>query len=121
MIMDCNKTEIYLKELGRMCKRTTDCDGCLIRGLEKDEYESCIIIQARETAKCIAIVQKWSDEHSPKTMLKDFYEKYPNAPISSDGTPMVCAGMIYRGANYICTNANGDCTKCWDCPMPEVE
>lgn len=36
-----------------------------------------------------------------KTMLEDFYEKYPNAPIDFDGTPIMCPS--YVGLKNYCT------------------
>ncbi|MFA7255982.1 MAG: hypothetical protein WC047_00190 [Kiritimatiellales bacterium] len=50
-----------------------------------------------------------------KTMLDDFLEKYPNAQLWVDGTPKVCAGVLYANKKPLC---NGErCVDCWNKPL----
>jgi hypothetical protein len=50
------------------------------------------------------------------TFKEDFYNEYPNAPVSADGCPYLCpwhAGYVPRGDCQL------DCVKCWNREMPE--
>lgn len=58
-------------EMARMCDAHTGCKGC-----PADKFGKCNIIDI--TPELIDAVQKWSDEHPPKTYVQDFREKFPN-------------------------------------------
>ena len=99
--IDCRITENYLRESERMLAS--------MHTLQVYDHE--ISIQER-----IDMVQKWSDAHQPKTLLEDFYEKFPDAPRGSDGYPRTCAEYIYgENKNSLCGDES-DCRKCWDMP-----
>lgn len=115
--MDCSKIENYLRELSRMCDHE-GCEDCLIDELG---YGSCIDTQAKFTAKCIAIVQRWSDEHPPKTYAQDFFEKFPNAPTWDEGHPKACLLLVYGGEAVTGRCESIPCSECWNRPIPEVE
>ena len=46
----------------------------------------------------------------------DFFEKFPNAPRSSDGIPQTCWGHVYGDGRYCPSDA---CTECWNREMKE--
>lgn len=65
----------------------------------------CHDFQAKYPDEAIAIVQKWSDEHPPKTYRDDFFEKFPGAVKDKDGYPLFAPDYIYnkdlfRGMNH---------------------
>lgn len=53
-----------------------------------------------------------------KTMLEDFLEKYPNAPINDKGLPAPCPRDLgyEKDAFYDCSL----CNACWNRPVPPV-
>ena len=49
---------------------------------------------------------------SIKTMLEDFFEKYPKATLEADGTPIICPHNLgYEKFNECDT---GNCVECWN-------
>ena len=119
--MDFTKTENYLKEKYRICKKTK-CSECPLSSYNNGKNIPCDNFQTTHTKKAIEIVQKWSDEHPPqKTILSDFLEKYPNALLNDDGIPeKICPsdlGLEDSYGKYICT----DCSYCWNQPLQESE
>lgn len=99
--MDCSVTENYFAEKARMTRATKS-------NLEKTYPE-----------KAVSLVQRWSDEHQPKTYLSEFLINYPNAPLANDGTPMLCPSKLGLKAMDGCIkiNRNCDCVKCWNQPI----
>ena len=62
------------------------------------------------------IVDKWVTEHPVKTYAMDFFEKFPDAPRTTNGNPIPCIGAIYsefRDINCL----EGGCSECWNCEM----
>lgn len=53
-----------------------------------------------------------TEEHSAKTYLQDFFEKFPKAPKGEEGTPKICPHQIYPeiSADDRCPE---DCLRCW--------
>lgn len=51
-----------------------------------------------------------------KTYLEDFLEKFPNAPMESEGEPAACRRGIYSGGPMSCRM---ECRECWNEVMPE--
>lgn len=64
--------------------------------------------------EAIAIVEKWAEEHPQKTMLMDFLEKYPNAPLRWDSIPCACPWALGYEEKRKCTNS---CKDCWNRPL----
>ena len=51
-----------------------------------------------------------------KTRLTDFSEKYPNANLQKDGTPLFCVVCLgYEGGRCDKTT----CADCWNTPLEE--
>ena len=107
--MDCNDTKTFLSEWYRMCRCFIDRDN------EKNcpvgiGCGGCRLLAITEPEKMISIVQRWSDTHQPKTQLRVFLEKFPNATIGNGGYPAACAGNIF---GHQCKYGD-DCSVCWD-------
>lgn len=64
----------FFKEAKRMC-RVIDCEKCPFRG------EECGLIGADNFEERIAAVEKWAEEHPPKTRQSEFLKMFPNALI----------------------------------------
>ena len=127
-MIDCTKTTNYFSEKKRMgrqasgvCKlRCTDCPMGMRNngiGVTCSDFESSYPEQA------IEVVQKWSDEHPPKTFLTEFLKNYPNAELDH-GVPKVCLKKL--GAVSGCAKTKkGDlyisCYRCWNQPIEDGE
>ena len=113
----------YMKIKRRMTQASEDdtcsldCHVCPL-GLYKNGYScNCRRLELIYPEKAESIVKKWAEEHPQKTIIQDFYEKYPNVMINTDGTPPMCVLSIgYKGID----NCNhGSCVDCWNQPLPE--
>lgn len=101
-----------IKDLKRMCEYYSDCEDCplYVNCSRPDNFSD-------DTDE---IVDEWVKEHPVKTYAMDFFEKFPNAPKNSDGTPDVCIRCIYSEfdkPDYDCVNVS--CEKCWNQEMKE--
>ena len=123
--MDCSKTINFLHELKGLCDSR---DGCVA---DADNKEDCPMfgicedaltrIGAEDVEAAIEIVQKWSNEHSQKTYIQDFLEKFPKAQIDSDGSPFACRKKLYGGVrpNDKRCDRREACKNCWNETMEE--
>ena len=123
-MIDCKKTENYLKERRRMCERN-QCDECSLGSNSNGTYKPCRVFENDYPSTAIGLVQKWSNENPQRTLLTDFLEKYPKTELNSDGYPsdiVPCSlGLIKR--KDICKNMclyfydkGHPCYDCWNTP-----
>ena len=79
--------------------------------------------QVATVYKAVRIAETWDDEHSKKTRVEDFKEKFPDAEIDCDGTPKkirpiqlgYCKGTTCdQCGKYVFSNR-----KCWEQPLEE--
>ena len=98
-----------IKDLKRMCNNYPKCENCPM-----SEY-MCALVDLPDNVD--GIVDKWVAEHPAKTYAMDFFEKFPNAPKSVDGTPKACWQNVYGDGKYC---AYDMCTDCWNREMEEV-
>lgn len=104
------------------------CKDCPIWRNRPDKSEGCGIFLRKYPEKAISIVEKWSAEHPQKTLLQDFLEKYPKAPIEDDAFPAVCPFQLgyetesEKDKNGYCeSTARDSCRRCWNRPLEEEE
>lgn len=89
-----------------------ECDDCPMLGASR----KCI----NAVEESVDIVEKWSKEHPIKTILADFLEKHPNAPLDNNGVPRLCPKHLgYEGEYADCHGLH--CVECWNRPLEEVE
>lgn len=107
----------FMKERRRMCNYYSRCFECP-RAIEEMSDE--------ELENFVNTVEQWSKEHSPKTRLQDFMEKYPNAEVYPDGQPVICCARL--GYREYCGKSLDDnregfkvCFNCWNMPVEEDE
>jgi len=115
--MDCNKTEVFLKERGRMCESSV-CSGCKLSSRNNGRKLDCREFQSKYQKETIAIVQEWSDSHQPKTRKDVFFEAFPNADRHDYNAPTVCTRRIF-GYDAI-GECISDCVECWNTPIEDA-
>ena len=108
-------TLLFAKELRRMCEAHPGCKDCPSANIR------CTCIK-NITPELIKVVQKWRDEHSPKTYAQDFRAKFPKCAWNDDGNRprAACVNAVYRGV-YDCIREDGICSLCWNEPMKEED
>ena len=76
-MIDCSKTANYLSEKLRMTKKTktglckTKCSDCPLCNDNNGKGLSCATFEMYYPEKAISAIQRWSDEHPPKTYLSE--------------------------------------------------
>ena len=110
----------FVKEYKRIIKKycpTTDeanccpCpDNCPLYG------QVCVIdlshIDYISIQQLVNTVERWSKENPKKTMLQDFFERFPDAPRDRNGAPKCCPYECGYIDNNKCFGAN--CFLCWN-------
>ena len=125
-MIDCSKTEGYFIEKKRMSKVTNSgvcqvqCKECPLGSRNNEAGMCCTEFEMYYPEKAVKAVQKWSDEHPPKTFLTEFLKNYPNAELDH-GVPKTCLKKL--GAVSGCAKTKkGDlyisCYSCWNQPIP---
>lgn len=128
-MIDCLKTENYFAEKVRMTKKhklnggayicELNCTECPLSSLNNGTTDNmaCSDFEIFYPEKAVAIVQKWSDEHSQKTYLSEFLKHYPNAQLNDAGLPTTgCPYRLGLIGDEECKK-NRDCVKCWNQPI----
>lgn len=122
----------FLKERKRMCEanydRETMCSGCCAYDPEGDRNTCKVlrgVVRKQTTLEdfniAVAIVEKWSEEHPLKTLMDDFFEKFPNAPRDKDdGTPTFCPEEVGYEKEKDVNLCRTSCLKCWARSLKEV-
>lgn len=113
----------FLKAWKRMCDSTSELDGLhncekCIWGGARSWAGTCQKDMVDEPEEAVAIAQKWAEEHPVKTMLMDFFEKFPKAERELSGLPTNCPDTLY-GVDQMCIEADMPCFKCWNRPLEE--
>lgn len=111
----------FIKEYRRMCNKYIYSDAC-----GEDCSRECTLYGEHCDLSCndmdandvVYRVQQWSQGHPQKTMMQDFFEKFPNAPKEEDGTPIdicpsYCGYTDEPNSLSICEKFNNNCFKCW--------
>ena len=113
-------------EAFKTVKRMCDIDHCLTCPLSIDNNntkEHCYDFMMAYPEKAEEILTKWAEEHPQKTILQDFLEKYPNAPLNEYGIPRTCPNSLgYTDWDEDDCAASGyasDCKKCWNRPLED--
>lgn len=105
----------FIKEYYRICKAHENCVNC---PFEKEEDDVPCDLISKNAEKIVNIVEQWSQAHPQKTMMQDFFEKFPNAPKRDNGTPQICPQQLGYG-DFCCEDFEGSCLKCWSRPLED--
>lgn len=106
-----------LRDYSRMCESYGLCHSsrngeCPLWAL-RDCDEECTHYILNHPDEANESILKWVTEHPEKTYAMDFFEKFPNAPTDSDGTPRITRCNVYGKES-----CNGrTCDECWNEPM----
>lgn len=103
-------------ERNRICEDAGSCVGRVLLSKDGNCLQD-IVETVEQVNELVAAVQKWSDEHPPKTYAQDFFEKFPNVPKDDKGMPHVCREYIYAPRFDKCYGCDDCCTDCWNEPM----
>lgn len=117
----------FIKEYRRMCKKYVLMDTCgedcsnecpLYGGYCDVTYENL------EANYIVSKVEQWSQAHPQKTMMQDFFEKFPNALKEENDTPLnicpsYCGYTNEPNDLTVCDKFNNNCLKCWSRPLEE--
>lgn len=87
-MIDCNITKNYIHERKRMCHKNS-CDVCPLSSFSNGTNKICRVFENDYPSKAIKIVQKWGNEHPPKTLLTEFLKHYPKTELNSVGCPNI--------------------------------
>ena len=126
-MIDCTKTESYFTEKRRMIGQQKDgicqldCRECPLSSKNNGTSEnlSCANLEIHYPERAVAIVQKWSDEHSQKTFVTEFLKNYPHAVVNGDGIPnSVCPFDLGLMSTHDCRKS---CIDCWNQPIEDGE
>ena len=99
----------FLNKYNRMCKYYNSCTDCPIQ-------MSCM---STEPKAMVNIVEQWDKEHPQRTIMDDFFEKFPNALRTKRGFPVACAKELGYGRLDSCSfgikgTPGAECSKCWE-------
>lgn len=126
-MINCSKTENYFAEKRRMIEKhryiceVKGCADCPLHWSKNGMSISCTKLEKSYPDKAVAIIQKWSDEHSRKTYLSEFLKHYPNVKLLGDGTPKcLCPHQLGLKDIDDCRKCRKHytCAECWNQPMP---
>ena len=107
----------FIKEYSRLCNTYKNCTKCPFR--ENPCGTDCEWTLGLEE-EIVSTVEQWSQSHPQKTMMQDFFEKFPNAPKAKDGMPRMCPEDCgYKESNEYCDDIKFGCLKCWSRPLEE--
>lgn len=109
---------VFFRELDRMCKSHIGrvCLNCPLHDVFIN-IQACKTQRFTTSTAIVPIVEKWSRENPVKTMMDDFFEKFPNAPKEDSGAPCGCPWeMGYcKQDSGICDYIS--CDECWSRPL----
>lgn len=104
----------------RMCKGR-DCSDCpLGKQLQYKECTCCTEYCSEYPEEAEEILKEWAKEHSRKTILQDFLEKYPNTELNGFGLPPMCPNVLgYSKEHHNDCMTYANCVQCWSRPLEE--
>lgn len=126
-MIDCSKTENYFVEKRRMTKRTEKglcklrCSDCPLCNNNNGEGLSCSAFEMYYPEKAISTIQRWSDEHPPKTYLSEFLKHYPNVQLYDAGIPKGICPYHLGLMNKDDCRKDHYCLGCWNQPIKDGE
>lgn len=104
------------REWNRMCTAIKHCEECPL-----GSYSGCLGEATPEVhAKLLKTVEKWAAENPQRTILQDFLEKHPDAPMDvMRESPTLCPHQLGYPRAEKCIHGVISCKKCWNRPLEE--
>lgn len=113
----------FLEEKARICRSSEDCTSCLLSSDHNSKCMHCTNFMNDYPQEAVELVEKWSAEHPRKTMMQDFFEKFPKAQKRSDGLPSTCPFALGYCEDSRCPSVGKDfvsnCLECWSRPLED--
>jgi hypothetical protein len=125
-MIDCNITTNYLTERYRMTQKGKPCEVCYgtecpLCAKNNGVGIACVELESSYPEKAIEIVQKWSDEHPPKTYLSEFLKHYPNVQLYDTGIPKGVCPYHLGLMNKDDCRKDRNCIECWNQTVEDCE
>lgn len=126
-MIDCSKTENYFAEKRRMTKRAEkglcklSCSDCPLCSNNNGEGLSCATFEMYYPEKAISAIQRWSDEHPPKTYLSELLKYFPKVELNNKGLPKGMCPHELGLKDIDCWKTDNACVKCWNQPIKDGE
>jgi len=110
-----------IKQRNRMCANYVYCrGGCpLWDPFTGAAMINCGEFMKAEPEKFEKLVMEWAKKHPEKTMMDVFFEKFPDAPKRSNGTPTLCPDKVGLAKKKTEPCRKDDCLECWSRPAPD--
>ena len=105
----------FIKQHIRICN-AYDCDDCPLHG-KCAINGGALLRDDKDIIASVATVEQWEKEHPRKTMLQDFLEKYPDAPLNINGDYPECCPFMLGYKKGDCIKPRGTCVECWNRPV----
>lgn len=112
----------YFKIKKRVCKSANyRCDECFMANC----IEECCDLELNHPGETVSAMEQWAAEHPQKTIVQEFLEKYPDAPINNRGYPVkMCPDNLgysrYDECPTVCLSGN-ICVECWNRSLEEAK
>lgn len=104
----------YFKIKNRMtkgCAENSNCSQCVLNINNNPYGEGCSAFEKQHPEEAVAAVEKWAEEHPPKTRMSDFLEEFPRARVLKCGyDEYIDICPVYIDNTRTCPN--GKCKKC---------
>lgn len=86
----------YFELKKRMTNGCKLCNNCPLSTQNNNLNRFCIDFEYEYPEKAVEIVEKWAEEHPPKTRQSEFLKLIPNADVDKDGVLDVCPRSVER-------------------------
>ena len=107
-----------MKIMKRMCEG--GCHDCPLDDSNNNTKKPCDDFMMLHPEEAEEIIIKWAEENPQKTILEDFLEKYPNAPLNEHRFPKACPAVLgYYDSGCPYDGSIGSCGECWNKPMED--
>lgn len=114
----------FIKATDRICKYYANCSDCPLSMYNNGTNLLCDAYVKDNPEIAVNKIEMWSKEHHRKTMRQVFMEKYPNAKLGDDKTPLnICPTDLGYTIYKTCGNSgfcdSRTCEECWNRPMED--
>jgi len=94
------------------------CAKCPMSSDNNGTRDGCALFFVRYPEKVEYILTDWDEKHPVRTILDEFKENYPDAPMNEHGVPdKFCPTDIgYKTDCYAYPGSPEGCVKCWSHP-----
>lgn len=119
MKKNCKNTKEFFEEFDRMCAyHCGDCGNCVTEdGIVCPLYEEdtvCTNWIFAQPEIAVKLVQKWSDDHQPETVLEHICKLLPNCNFDTSDVCCQQLDCTIKKYNDDACGCYGCCDECWN-------